>query len=240
MSLYEDSKYAVPGNLEAAHRDDFASYAAPGTWWTGAERTAVAQTARDARCQVGVQERNATSDRRGAGAALPDAVRRLVGQLAVAPAEIDRSTYESARAAGLSDGQYIEVVGVVSRIVNMDVFARGIGVATRELPPPRPGDPSWAQPAEATHEGAWLPTLPSGRRGGETGRSLYGDAMQPFIYRALSLVPDEARRVMELGDEQYLPLDHFFDFNYSLHPSLSRAQVELVAGRVSALNECFY
>jgi hypothetical protein len=64
--------------------------------------------------------------------------------------------------------------------------------------------------------------------------------VQPFIYRALSLVPDETGRCMELGDEQYLPGDVFFELEHSRSPGLTRPQVEVVAGRTSALNECFY
>ena len=76
--------------------------------------------------------------------------------------------------------------------------------------------------------------------GGEAAADLYGGAMQPFIYRALSLVPHEARRVMTGGNIQYLTLDKFFDYSYSAHAGLSRAHVETVAARVSAINQCFY
>lgn len=40
-------------------------------------------------------------------------------------------------------------------------------------------------------------------------------------------------------EAQHLPLSHMASMR-DLGRALSRAQVELVAGRVSSLNECFY
>ena len=64
--------------------------------------------------------------------------------------------------------------------------------------------------------------------------------MMPFIIRALSLVPAETHAHVELEQVQYLPLDRFGDYEYQHHEGLTRPQVEVVAGRVSAINECFY
>ena len=55
-----------------------------------------------------------------------------------------------------------------------------------------------------------------------------------------SLVPDEVKRHMELEKAQYQPLGNIMNFDLRHHKGLSRAQVEVVAGKVSALNECFY
>jgi hypothetical protein len=42
-----------------------------------------------------------------------------------------------------------------------------------------------------------------------------------------------------LGAAQYVPIERVPDVTFS-ERALTRAQMELVAGRVSALNECFY
>jgi len=57
----------------------------------------------------------------------------------------------------------------------------------------------------------------------------------------MSLVPDAVRWLKELSAAQYLSMDgaEMFDFVNGKGP-LSRAQTELIAGRVSAVNECFY
>ena len=67
--------------------------------------------------------------------------------------------------------------------------------------------------------------------GGPGGRSAN-------VIRALSLVPEEVRAWIELADTQYLSREEMIDLGASR--ALDRSQIELVAGRVSALNECFY
>jgi hypothetical protein len=58
------------------------------------------------------------------------------------------------------------------------------------------------------------------------------------VIRALSLVPDAVRDIKLLAEVQYVPLDDFED--PTLRRTLSRPQMELIAARVSAVNECFY
>ena len=240
MGFYEASKFKVDPSLARHHEEEFETFAAAGTWLTGEERTAIARQARYARCRAGVQEATDAEHESPAADVLPNALLDLVTQIAVAPKDIERSFFERTLAAAISDAEYVETVGVVARLANLDVFARGIGVAMRPLRDPLDGEPSYERPDTAVDEGAWLPTVPSDESGGAAANSVYGGEMMPFIYRALSLVPAEAARVINGGNIQYLPLNKFFDFSYSHHPSLSRPQVETVAGRVSALNECFY
>ena len=59
------------------------------------------------------------------------------------------------------------------------------------------------------------------------------------VIRAMSLVPDEVRTLGDLGAVHYLP--NVEVRNPEAHPEhLDRPQTELIAARVSALNECFY
>ena len=60
----------------------------------------------------------------------------------------------------------------------------------------------------------------------------------PNVIRALSLVPAEVRSWQALGGAQYLSPERMMSMETGR--ALDRAQIELVAGRVSALNECFY
>ena len=71
---------------------------------------------------------------------------------------------------------------------------------------------------------------------GAGGRDIRG---RPNVLRALSLVPDAVRQLQELSEVHYLPMADVVDPRARI-PSLSRPQMELLAGRVSALNECFY
>ena len=132
---------------------------------------------------------------------------------------------------------------MVSRAVNVDVFARGIGQPSPTLLPPVAGRPGRQRPRTARNEGAWAASVPGGARGEDEAIALYGSKdpqAAPYIYRALSLVPREAAGLMQLGAAQYLQIQDFMDPGFSYEPTLSRAQLELVAARVSALNACFY
>ena len=68
---------------------------------------------------------------------------------------------------------------------------------------------------------------------------VYGDGgFMPNIMRALSLVPDEVRMLRRLAATHYLAVEQIPD--PTARRALDRMQIELVAARVSALNECFY
>ena len=201
MKLYADAAVSVPDAIAAFHAAEVASFVAAGTWLTGEQRSAVVRYARHARAAAGLAK--ATDDVGPAPeSVLPQALLDLVAALAVAPQRFTREVYEQALSAGITDVEYVEVVGLVSRVVNLDVFAHGLGAAPCTLPAADDTEPTLERPAGAIDDGAWVPTLPTGPAGGDAGRALYGDNMQPFIYRALSLVPSEARSIIEGGNLQ--------------------------------------
>ena len=239
MSLYADSEFPVREDLAVIHASQLTELGAPGSWGTGAQRLAIAAEARQAGYDAGILEEPADG---GASSEieLPQVVRRVVKRLAVSPKDVDQDFYNDARAGGLSDTEYVEIVGLVSRITDFDVFARGIGVPLRPLPSPEPGEPTRERPEAAIQELAWVATIPNPPDGGEAADELYGGRPKPYIVRAMSLVPDELRRHVELEEVQYLPIRHILERNYKHHDGLTRSQVEVVAGRVSAINECFF
>jgi len=55
------------------------------------------------------------------------------------------------------------------------------------------------------------------------------------VFRAMSLVPDAVRNLRRLSAYYVQSVG-----DTSLRTSLDRPQIELIAARVSALNECFY
>lgn len=238
MEFYSDSPYPVRDDIAAVHAQQINGWGAPGTWGTGAQRLSVATEARRACIEAGLLE--APDEGMPARTGLPEIVRRIVAALAVRPQDIDQNFYIEALKTGLADAEYCEIVGLVARITNIDVFARGLGVSLRPLPDAEPGEPSRIRPAMAVQELAWVPTIPNPPEGGEEADELYGGHPMPYIMRAMSLVPSEYRMHIGLEMVQYLPLQHILDYGYQHHDGLSRAQAEIVAGRVSALNECFY
>jgi len=239
MPIYQDSKYPVSDPLAAVHASQLGQLGAPGTWGTGAQRIAIAQEARQAGFDAGVLEAPTDAGERSE-ARFPQAALDFVRKLAVSPKDISKDDYDAVRRGGLGDAEYVEIVGIVSRITSVDVFARGIGVPLRPLPEAQPGQPSRDRPEAAKQELAWVPTIPNPPEGGALADELYRGKPIPYIIRGMSLVPDEVRRHVELEEAQYLPLERIPQLDYEPDDGLTRAQIELVAGRVSAINECFF
>ena len=240
---YSDAPVPVREDLPAAHRRAFARLARPGTWWSGAERIAIADAVRGAEaCSLCAQRRQALSPLALEGVhdhdgTLPDAAVEAIHQITIDPGRLSRAWFEKTLAAGLSDARYVEVVGVVVTVLSVDRFCRALGVPLRPLPAALPGDPSRRRPVGALPEGAWVPMIKESRaKGDEAG--LYGSRRTGNVIRALSLVPDEVRGLLDLSAAHYLTPEQMLDLTAGR--SLDRRQIELLAGRVSALNECFY
>jgi hypothetical protein len=154
------------------------------------------------------------------------------------PGRLTKAWHDGVMASGLADAQYVEIVGVVATVVGADTFARAVGAPRAQLPEPVPGEPLRRRPAGATDQGAWVPMIaPEDTRGPEA--DLYGEArFVPNLRRALSLVPAEARGFAELTSSHYFAIDDMM--NLTRQRALTRPQIELLAARVSALNQCFY
>ncbi|MFP6682465.1 MAG: hypothetical protein VCB07_09735 [Gammaproteobacteria bacterium] len=240
MSLYIDAEYPISAETESLHSDQLLSYSWLGTWGTAVQRTAIAATARMARCEAGVQE-SIGDEGLADSAELSEPARRVARAVALGGMEIDRKFCEQAQADGVTEGAYVEIVGLVARLAHLDVFARGIGVPSRKLADPVDGKmPSYERPTEAKQEGFFTATVPSMPEGGALAESLYGKNPAANIRRSLSLVPDETRRLIAILDQEYFSDKTIFDLSYSSHEALSRPQIEIVAAKVSEYNQCFY
>ena len=242
-----DSPPAIREDLVAALERAWQRIAGPGTWWSGTQRIAIAAETRNA-LQCGLcRERKAslspfaiTGEHDVAGK-LPGPVVEVVHRVRTDSGRLTRSWYEGVLASGLSDAQYVEIVGVVATTSALDTFSRGIGVAPTPLPPPRPGEPTRHRPARAKPGIAWVPTLElpdvadadPDPYPGKTPTEVFN------IHRALSLVPAEVAGFFDLDDVLYLPQAAIRDFSRE-YRSISHAQMELLAARVSAINQCHY
>lgn len=243
---YAGSPYPVRSDLEEAHRRDWRRLAAPGTWWSGAERVAIASESRRARaCALCRERKSALSPTAVAGkhdgdGVLPEVLVDAIHRITTDPGRLSRGFYDAARAAGIEDTHYVETLGVVVRTVSIDTFCHALGVPPHRLPQPVVGEPSRQRPASARPDGAWVPMIPAGRAGGADGRALFGGRNAPNVGRAMSLVPEEVHGMMELTEAQYLPPLRVADPGFDPGRAITRPQIELIAGRVSAINECFY
>ena len=240
MTLYADSQHPVAPKIDDLHADELASFAQTRTWGSAAQRTAVAALTRKVLVAAGLQE-SAGDEALIDAAELPAPVQRLVSEVALGGIGIDRAFCDQVQADGVTEGAYVEIVALVSRIVNLDVFARGLGVAPRPLSPPSSGGaPSFDRPDEATDDRFFTASVPLAPAGGALAESIYGKGPVGNVFRAVSLVPEEARRVVALTSHQYFPPGTILDMTADNGHHLSRAQIELVATKVSEHNQCFY
>lgn len=238
MISYRTLRVPIRPDLEASHRAVWESLATPGAWWDSAARIAIAAAARNARIEAGLAE-GAAAAAETAGS-LPDSVRRLARELGGETRALDRAWYEKRVPAEVDEAQYVEALGVVVRTTCVDVFHRGVGAALPDYPAPGTADPSRLRPAHTAIDVGWVSMIQNGAAGGEDGKALWGDGPQANVVRALSLVPDEVRGMAELSAAQYVEIPRVIDARFDPGRAIERAQIELVAGRVSALNECFY
>jgi hypothetical protein len=242
---YRATGIDVRADIVAAETRAWRSLAEPGTWWTGAERVAIAREVRAARRCAGCAERKAAlspaesvahdtaSDLRPA---VVDAIHRVVTD----PGRLSRRWVGEGIAAGVSDTHLVELVGVACTVLLVDGFARTLGADPPALPEPVAGEPSRIRPGEAVDEGYFVPTIPYAA-GQRPPLSLYApDAFVPNVGRGLSLVPDATRSAQDLMIAHYMPYERVAtDYEPPGRP-ISRSQMELVAGRTSARNDCFY
>lgn len=152
---YDDSGVPVREDLRQAHADILDHIASPGTWWTAAERVALAEESRHGlECALCKERKAALSPNAVQGdhdtlGALPQNVVEVVHRIRTDPGRLSRAWFDEVIAGGLSQEQYVEIVGVVTLIAGVDYFARALGVPRGELPSARDGEPSRHRPSGA-------------------------------------------------------------------------------------------
>jgi hypothetical protein len=148
------SKLSIRGDLVEAHDRAWAAIAAPGTWLTGERRVAVAAEIRRARtCAQCTRLKAALSPNiPGAhettgrlGVAEVELIHRVVGD----PGRLSEKWSQEVLARGLSEGEYVEIVGLTAMVMMMDTFTRAIGAPERPLPAPVAGEPTRYRPSGA-------------------------------------------------------------------------------------------
>lgn len=218
--------------------------ASPGTWWDGAERLAIAGEARNAqRCALCRRRKEALSPYAGTGThdhldALPAALVEVVHRIATDAGRLKRGWVDAMLEAGIRDEQYVEAVGVIALITALDSFDHALGRSPRPLPAPGSGQPTRHRPAGAKAGLAWVPTVaPEDLAPGDPDPYTVHGAKN--IHRALSLVPQEVINFFDLDVELYLKDHEIRDFGRE-YRALTHPQIELLAGRVSALHGCYY
>ena len=141
---------------------------------------------------------------------------------------------------GVSIEQYVELLGIVVAVVSIDGFHRAMGIELEQLPIPKSGTPDRYRPKSAVQGDAWVPTISAKTADGDESDLYDGSKQTGNVISAMSVVPDSVRLLKELSAVQYLKMHEVANPAKNGNRKISRAQMELLAGRVSALSDCFY
>ena len=245
---YVDSPFSVRDDIVQANRTTWQRLAKPGCWWTGEQRVAIAAAVRSAgSCRLCAERKDALSPNAVNGThdgdgldALParavDAVHRIVTD----QSRLSAAWVASLAEDGITDGHYVELLGVVVSVFSIDAFHSALGLLPEPLPEPESGQPSGYRPSGLSEGEAWVSMLGASNRS-DAERDLFPPLPQvPNVLRAMSLVPDAVRSLDEQSGAYYLPVLDVADPSAGGDRAISRQQIELLAGRISLLNECFY
>ena len=249
---YSNAPVPVRDDIVAAHERAWNRIARAGAWFDGKTRLAIAaETRHAANCALCARRKESVSPYGIAGqhdtlGALPERLVEQIHRIVTDPGRLTRGWFDSLMASGTPDTEYVETVGVVATVVAIDTFCRAIGVPLHPLPAPQNGAPHQRRPRTAHQRGeAWVAMIhPKDLEGEldsaeEQSLASYWGGVPANIRRALSLVPEEAYEWFRLVEVQYLPGKAMRDFANE-YRAITHAQIELVAGRVSVLNQCFY
>ena len=163
----------------------------------------------------------------------------VVHRVATDPGRLTRAWHDEVRKEGLGDAPYVELLGVLVAVVSIDTFHHALGLDLEPLPEPIAGEPSRYRPVQARDEEAYVPMIPIDGAS-EAESDLWQASGTANIVRAMSLVPDAVRDFRSLGAVHYLPVEQVAVPGANGGRAIDRSQMELIAGRVSSLNECFY
>jgi hypothetical protein len=243
---YRDAAFPIRDDIRAAHRAYWRALARPGSWWSGAQRIAIARESRNAIiCAFCAKRKQALSPYALEGThthanELPIAAVDAVHRIVTDQTRITRRWVEDNVIAGLSREAYVELVGVVVAVFSIDGFSRALGLSVEALPEPEAGEPNGYRPVVLSDDIGFVPTVPADGAVGEEADLWPNGGRAPNVVRALTLVPQAMRDWRSLGAAQYLSFADMANFVGHPERSINRMQMELIAGRVSAINQCFY
>lgn len=246
---FSQSELPIRDDIKLAYAEYWQVLARSGTWWSGAQRVAIAEETRNAvACEFCAERKQALSPYNYSGehhatessaAVLPakaiDAVHRVITD----QSRITKSYIDAIDTEGVSHLALVELIGVTVTVFSIDESMRALGLSLEPLPEPIDGEPSRYTPPGLSTDIGQVPMIAANEVGPQE-RDLWPQARSANVLRALSAVPNAVREWMLVASAQYLTMKQMMTMLADTHRSLNRMQMELVAGRVSSHNECFY
>ena len=242
---YAGSPIAIRCDLAEAHDRCWQRLGRPGTWWTGAARIAIAAETRAARgCELCARRKAALSPFAVEGdhpehPVLPPAAVDAVHRITTDAARLTGDWVRSRLGEDFTEGHYVELLATAAAVIAVDGFCTALGLPEHQLPDPQPGEPSRYRPPRLERATGWVSMVPNDNVGTPEA-DLWSPDHGYNVVRALSLVPDEVRVHEALSAAHYLARKDVGRAGVDRGGPLNRSQIELIAGRVSAVNECFY
>jgi hypothetical protein len=227
------SNRRVRDDLREAHQQTWRQIGSPGDAWGAAARINMVRAARDAlECRLCARRKAALSPMLHGGAhdgtaVLPEAAIDFIHRLVSDPGRLTKSVFDQVTTSGITPAAYVEMVSVVTSSVIIDTLHQALGYPRPALPSPLDGEPSGELNMQTVDVGAWVPVADAPADVAATGLPTV-----PNIVRAMGLVPGAVALFFGTFRPHYALRD--------IPLSISQAQAEFVAARVSALNECFY
>jgi len=236
--------------LMAAQASAWAWLGGPGVWWSGAERVAIVAETRHAPACALCQTRKAAAipaavlGQHDTVSALPAPAVEAIHRIRTDSGRLGPSWYRRLIGPELSEGQYVELVAIVAITVAVDSFREGAGLPALDLPLPLPGLPSRVTPPGTSTGLAWMPVLFPQDWAPPTADLYRMDPGPPergrgHIHHALSLVPEAMIAWWDMFEPMYLRSAEMRDFSREFR-AISHAQIEMLAARTAALNQCIY
>jgi hypothetical protein len=240
---YSDVGWQIPDRVAQGHRRAWHRLQQPGMWWHAEQKLEIATEVRNTE---GIRDQFKASlspttikfpER--VSSELSDTALEAIYRITADPSRLSREWFDGLINRGLSDVEYVELVGTLVTILSIDDFHRALGLPLEPFPEPVAGDPVRRRPSGARDEGSWVQTVPPDALDPADAAIYDGRSVAANVVRALSLVPPEVVALADLGATQYLSYVEMREL-VNIDRDLTRAQIEFVAVKVSAANECFY
>ncbi|MGH1488471.1 MAG: hypothetical protein ACRBK7_03620 [Acidimicrobiales bacterium] len=219
----------VRPEINAAYQRVVNRWAQPGIVWSATQRLALWEVVRAARTAVELppwQSPRTVPGLLDPDPALPDAAVDAAWRITNHPGTLTQDWYLQIIRGGLDPVGYVEVVGIVAMANSLEYFLAAIDGDAPGVPEPSATPPTGPLPSvTGSVSSHWVPTT---------------DQDLPNVRKALSATPGELDMQAVLLDALYVPGGALAVELDEKIWSLERTQVELVASRVSTLNECFY
>lgn len=223
---YDESLLPVSNETALAHQSTFKRIARSGAWWPAHNRLAIVEEARLAvQCKLCAEKVKALSANTVKGehdnsGKLPAAAVEVIHAVRNDPGRLTRNWFDGIMRTGLDREAYVELVSVLASSVVIDTFSQAVGSGLQDLPEAKEGELTYESSDAVEEAGAWLPIA-----------AVPANEHSANILRSMGLVPSAVELFFGSFRSSYYMGGKF---------ELGRRQVELIASRVSSVNQCFY